>query len=267
MKTVEPSRDRMAVAIRPRSRPNPRLRCALPRASRPRTAINDAHCHFFSTRFLELLSPDMGKADDVAAQLQWDPPGTATELGDRWVAELDRHGVSRAALIASIPGDERRSLEPWRTASTPLRRVLHTITRPVSTPMRRSNGRSRTSRCGPSACFRPCTAIGWMTSASSACSAPPPTHGDTVFVRGAADRRPQEARAAEPLRLQARRSAHARPHGARLPAGPGDRAALRRGVLSRSPDGRRPVPDDPPRYTPARTAGSGSTAVRHSKGR
>jgi predicted TIM-barrel fold metal-dependent hydrolase len=67
--------------------------------------INDAHCHFFSTRFLELLSPDMGKADDVAAQLQWDAPGTATELGDRWIAELDRHGVARAALIASIPGD------------------------------------------------------------------------------------------------------------------------------------------------------------------
>ena len=67
--------------------------------------INDAHCHFFSTRFLELLSPDMGKADDVAAQLEWDAPGTATELGDRWVAELDRHGVARAALIASIPGD------------------------------------------------------------------------------------------------------------------------------------------------------------------
>jgi predicted TIM-barrel fold metal-dependent hydrolase len=67
--------------------------------------INDVHCHFFSSRFLELLAPTAGTADDIAARLEWDPPGTATELGDRWVAELDRHGVSRAALIASIPGD------------------------------------------------------------------------------------------------------------------------------------------------------------------
>jgi predicted TIM-barrel fold metal-dependent hydrolase len=67
--------------------------------------INDAHCHFFSSRFLQLLAPDAGSADEIASRLQWDPPGTATELGDRWIGELDRHGVTRAALIASIPGD------------------------------------------------------------------------------------------------------------------------------------------------------------------
>jgi uncharacterized protein len=67
--------------------------------------INDAHCHFFSSRFLELLAPSKGSAETIAAALQWDPPGTASELGDRWIGELDRHGVSRAALIASIPGD------------------------------------------------------------------------------------------------------------------------------------------------------------------
>ncbi len=67
--------------------------------------INDIHCHFFSSRFLELLAPQGGGADAIAARLEWDPPGTATELGDRWVNELDRHGVSRAVLIASIPGD------------------------------------------------------------------------------------------------------------------------------------------------------------------
>jgi predicted TIM-barrel fold metal-dependent hydrolase len=67
--------------------------------------INDAHCHFFSSRFLELLAPDAGGGDELAFRLQWDAPGTATELGDRWIAELDRHGVARAALIASIPGD------------------------------------------------------------------------------------------------------------------------------------------------------------------
>jgi predicted TIM-barrel fold metal-dependent hydrolase len=67
--------------------------------------LNDAHCHFFSSRFLELLAPAAGPADDIAAKLGWDPPGTATELGDRWIAELDRQNVARAALIASIPGD------------------------------------------------------------------------------------------------------------------------------------------------------------------
>jgi uncharacterized protein len=67
--------------------------------------INDAHCHFFSSRFLELLAPGDGGAEETASRLQWDPPGTPTELGDRWIAELDRHGVARAALIASMPGD------------------------------------------------------------------------------------------------------------------------------------------------------------------
>src|SRR5690349_12459880 len=67
--------------------------------------INDAHCHFFSSRFLELLAPDGGGADAIAARLHWDPPGDPSALADRWVAELDRHSISRASLIASIPGD------------------------------------------------------------------------------------------------------------------------------------------------------------------
>ncbi len=72
----------------------------------------DVHCHFFSTRFLELLTgglpdlPDTDRAIAVSHRLGWDDPGSATELADRWTAELDRHGVARAALIASIPGDE-----------------------------------------------------------------------------------------------------------------------------------------------------------------
>jgi predicted TIM-barrel fold metal-dependent hydrolase len=62
--------------------------------------INDAHCHFFSTPFFAALG-----GDAAIAQLGWDAPGTAEALADRWVAELDRHQVSRAALIASVPGD------------------------------------------------------------------------------------------------------------------------------------------------------------------
>jgi predicted TIM-barrel fold metal-dependent hydrolase len=72
----------------------------------------DAHCHFFSSGFLELLTqsapgmPEGDRAAAVSAMLGWEAPGPAEELADRWVAELDRHGVARATLIASIPGDE-----------------------------------------------------------------------------------------------------------------------------------------------------------------
>ena len=73
--------------------------------------LNDAHCHFFSTPFFAALGRSLKDADPEAPARRavelagWDDPGTAEELADRWVAELDRHGVSRAALIASIPGD------------------------------------------------------------------------------------------------------------------------------------------------------------------
>jgi predicted TIM-barrel fold metal-dependent hydrolase len=73
--------------------------------------INDAHCHFFSESFFAALGRRPAplaeqSAADVIQVLGWDPPGPPEELADRWIKELDRHGVSRAALIASIPGDE-----------------------------------------------------------------------------------------------------------------------------------------------------------------
>jgi uncharacterized protein len=62
--------------------------------------INDAHCHFLSSSFFASLG---GAA--AIAKLGWDPPGTPEALADRWIAELDRAGVARAALIASTPDD------------------------------------------------------------------------------------------------------------------------------------------------------------------
>jgi predicted TIM-barrel fold metal-dependent hydrolase len=62
--------------------------------------LNDAHCHFFSTPFFAPLG-----GDAALSTLGWDAPGSAEQLADRWVTELDRAGVSRAALIASVPGD------------------------------------------------------------------------------------------------------------------------------------------------------------------
>ncbi len=74
--------------------------------------LNDAHCHFFSAGFFETLatdpaaSPAADPAVDLPARLGWDPPGSPAALADRWVEELDRHGVARVLLMASVPGDE-----------------------------------------------------------------------------------------------------------------------------------------------------------------
>jgi hypothetical protein len=71
--------------------------------------LNDAHCHFFSTAFFTALARQRGpktSAQDLYQELQWDDPGTPETLADRWVQELDANDVGRAALIASVPGDE-----------------------------------------------------------------------------------------------------------------------------------------------------------------
>jgi predicted TIM-barrel fold metal-dependent hydrolase len=74
--------------------------------------LHDSHCHFLSARFFEALGREKYgaqaamTAERVAHELGWDVPGTADALADRWIVELDRHHVSRAALIASVPDDE-----------------------------------------------------------------------------------------------------------------------------------------------------------------
>src|SRR6266851_8768813 len=66
--------------------------------------VADAHAHFFSPAFYGALEKEKG-SEDVAAQLGWDEPETPEALAGRWAAELDRHQVGRAMLIASIPND------------------------------------------------------------------------------------------------------------------------------------------------------------------
>ena len=70
--------------------------------------VADAHIHFFSHAFLANLAEQGGKTlDAVGALLGWEmPPAPPEALTDRWAAELERHGVKRAALIASMHGDE-----------------------------------------------------------------------------------------------------------------------------------------------------------------
>jgi predicted TIM-barrel fold metal-dependent hydrolase len=71
--------------------------------------VADAHVHFFSHDFFSaLVSQKSGLTLEAAgAQLGWQlPPHEPEKLAAAWIHELDRHGVSAAALIASVPGDE-----------------------------------------------------------------------------------------------------------------------------------------------------------------
>ena len=64
--------------------------------------------HFFSRAFFAALAAESGAAPEALGErLGWEIPAEAPEpLARRWAAELDRHGVESAALIASVPGDE-----------------------------------------------------------------------------------------------------------------------------------------------------------------
>ena len=71
--------------------------------------VDDAHVHFFSHRFYAELARQRGLegAEALGPLLNWEIPLPDPRLlAARWVDELDRHGVSRACLIASFPGDE-----------------------------------------------------------------------------------------------------------------------------------------------------------------
>ena len=73
--------------------------------------LNDAHCHFFSSGFFRTLAKELPDAPadparELPTRLGWDPPGDDEALADRWTAELDGHGVRRAMLMSSVPGDE-----------------------------------------------------------------------------------------------------------------------------------------------------------------
>jgi len=69
--------------------------------------IADAHVHFFSHRFFsELAEQKKVSMDELKALLGWQlPSGDPEALARTWIEELERAGVERAALIASIPGD------------------------------------------------------------------------------------------------------------------------------------------------------------------
>jgi uncharacterized protein len=75
--------------------------------------VLDAHIHFFSHQFFQAFLKSRGRQlteqdpQHLLKRLGWElPPPDATELGRRWVEELDRHGVEHAVLLSSIMDDE-----------------------------------------------------------------------------------------------------------------------------------------------------------------
>ena len=63
--------------------------------------ICDAHIHFFSPGFFAGLGADR----TAITAIGWEFPDSTEALSARWIAELDKHGVEKAALMASLPGD------------------------------------------------------------------------------------------------------------------------------------------------------------------
>lgn len=72
--------------------------------------LSDAHVHFFSHGFYSLLSGQAPDRPSVPVLCEragvTPPPEDPAALARLWSEELDRHGVSTAALLASLPGDE-----------------------------------------------------------------------------------------------------------------------------------------------------------------
>jgi len=69
--------------------------------------VSDAHVHFFSHAFFSSLAAQSGRPlEEVGRILGWRIRHSCEELAEAWKQELDRYGVAKAALIASVPGDE-----------------------------------------------------------------------------------------------------------------------------------------------------------------
>ena len=148
----------------------------------------DSHCHFFSSRFLEILTKDLPglPADDraaaVAARLGWDAPGSPEALADRWVTELD--SSRRRRLRAHRQHPRRRGLGGDCRRQTPvaLRRLLHVQSDRRGCRRTARAARSPSRSCAPSRSFQRCTAIGWTMRRWRRCSTRPRAHGAAVFV-------------------------------------------------------------------------------------
>ena len=243
----------------------PRAPCEPPREKRRRATSLRCHCHFFSTRFLESLAKDVAGFQTRIA-LRRSPRGSDGTLRatggvarDRWVDELDRHGVARGVAHRQRAG--RRGIGRRAVAPPPGRGSSASSCSIRRRRMPRRGWRSALSTlrlCAASASSRRCTATAWTTSGGDACSRPRRVTARAVFVHCGvlSVGRQEEARAAVAVRPAPGRSAGAsRPSPLRYPAVPVIIPHFGAGLLPRSADGRRPVRRTSTSTPRARTAG------------
>ena len=95
-------------------------------------AVSDAHVHFFSYRFFAALAEQKkAPVDSLEPVLGWQLPAQDPEhLATAWVQELDRQGVSKAVLIASVPGDQESVMAAVR--AFPQRFYSYMMVNPVA---------------------------------------------------------------------------------------------------------------------------------------
>lgn len=69
--------------------------------------VADAHIHFFSQPFFAALAEQKKvPMETLESLLGWPMPSEdPLQLAAAWIQQLDRYGVTKATLIASIPGD------------------------------------------------------------------------------------------------------------------------------------------------------------------
>jgi predicted TIM-barrel fold metal-dependent hydrolase len=85
-------------------------------------SIQDAHTHFFSRPFFRALAGMSALKEEpealiarVAAQAKLELPNESTAAHrDRWLAEMDRHGVARMVSFASVPPEAETVAEAAR---------------------------------------------------------------------------------------------------------------------------------------------------------
>ena len=118
-------------------------------------AIADAHVHFLSHRFFSAIA-EQKKAplNSLAPLLEWQlPDQDPLSLAASWVKELDRHGVARAALIASIPGDFDSVIAAVRRY--PQRFYGYTMVNPTAPDAAEQAEEALSSGCMHALCFFP----------------------------------------------------------------------------------------------------------------
>lgn len=117
--------------------------------------VSDSHVHFFSHRFFSALAEQKGAAlESLSPALGWQVPEENPErLAELWVRELDRHGVSKAALIGSLPGDHESVIAAVRRF--PMRFVGYAMVNPLAPDALAQAQSALSSRYIRALCFFP----------------------------------------------------------------------------------------------------------------